>query len=125
MLTTNEPQHLPVLAAPMHSPAQIQEFVHRFMNHIGLPPQRESYIKLNAMPANSKRSSPKSVPWLSLRGIWLQKAGFTEYQYAKTIAFKGMLIVIPGINPPLITDKDLQHFTAFYNKVIRHVHAQK
>lgn len=125
MSTTNAPQHLPVLAEPMHSPAQILEFVNRFMNQIGLPPQRESFIKLNAMSTNSKRSPQKSVPWLSLRGTWLQKAGFVEYKYAQTIAFKGLLIVIPGINPPVATDRDIQNLIALANKLARHVHSQK
>lgn len=125
MPTTNEPQHLPVLAEPMHSPAQILEFVNRLTHQMGLHLQRENFIKLNAVPTKNKKSSPKSVPWLSLRGIWLQKAGFVENKHAKTIAFKGMLIIIPGIDRPLVTYRDLQHFTAIYNKLHRYVHTPK
>lgn len=116
---------LPAEAASIHSPAQILELVNRFMHEKGLTPQRENFIKLNSMSANSKRFPKKSVPWLSLRGVWLQNAGFAPYGYAKTIACKGMLIVIPGLHPPPVNDNDLRHLSTILQKLSNYVHAQK
>ncbi|AXY73368.1 hypothetical protein D3H65_04965 [Paraflavitalea soli] len=116
---------LPAEAAPMHSPAQILELVQRFMLEKGLPPQRESFIKLNGVPTKSKISPRRSVPWLSLRGAWLQNAGLAPNGYAKTIAFNGMLIVIPGLHPPVVNDNDLRHLSTIIQKLSNHVHAQK
>jgi hypothetical protein len=116
---------LPAQVEPLYRATEMLEFVNKLTQEKGLTPQRESFIKLNAMSANSKNSPQKSVPWLSLHGIWLQNAGFVKYEYAKTIAFNGMLIVIPGLNPPPFTCRDFQNFTAFYNKFTRYVHTQK
>jgi|GEM_PF-1464232 len=116
---------LPAEAASMHSPAQILQLVKGFMLEKGLPLQRESFIKLNGVPTKSRISPPKSVPWLSLRGVWLQNAGLEPNGYAKTIALNGMLIVIPGLCPPPVNDNDLRHLSTIYNKLYNHVYTQK
>jgi hypothetical protein len=124
-VTQSPPLLLPVAAEPLYSPPQILELVNRFMQEKGLTLQRQNHIKLNSIPANGIKDPQKSVPWLSLRGAWLQKAGFAQYEYAKTIACQGMLIVIPGINPPVVTERDLQHIDTLRNKIARYVHTQK
>jgi hypothetical protein len=116
---------LPAEAAIMYSPTQILELVIRSMQEKGLAPQRESFIKLNAVPTKSKISPRKLVPWLSLRGVWLQNAGLAPNGYAKTIAFNGMLIVIPGLCPPPVNHNDLRHLSTLIQKLTNHVQTQK
>lgn len=116
---------LPVQAEPLHSPAQMLALIQRFMQEKEIPLQRESYIKLNSMTINSNGPGRKSVPWLSLSGVWLQNAGFKEYEHAKTIALNGMLIVIPGIAPPMVTPNDVRRLNAIVKKINNYVHAQK
>jgi hypothetical protein len=80
---------------------QMQDNVAIFLELLGVTPLRSTVNKISSRVANSNMPGECSVPQLLLSGKWMQDAGFKEYGHVRIITIRGMLIIIPGVPPPV------------------------
>lgn len=80
---------------------QMQENIALFMKLLGVTPLRDTVNKVHEHTANYNMPGQCHVPRLHLYGKWMQDAGFKEHTHARIITIRGMLIIIPGVQPPV------------------------
>lgn len=80
---------------------QMQENISKFLQLLGVTPLRDAVNKVHEHIANYNMPGQCSVPRLHLYGKWMQDAGFKEETYVRIITIRGMLIIIPGVHPPV------------------------
>lgn len=87
-------------AEPAYTPTELEQLLVHLLQEKGLSPIRETFTTLNSFSAPTFINQYKTVPWLRMYGEWMKAAGFIEHEQAKAIAYKGMLILIPGLRRP-------------------------
>ena len=80
---------------------QMQENIAIFLELLGATPLRDTVNKVHEHTANYNMPGQCHVPRLHLYGKWMQDAGFKEHTHARIITIRGMLIIIPGVPPPV------------------------
>lgn len=80
---------------------QMQENVAIFMELLGATPLRDTVNKVHEHIANYNMPGQCHVPRLHLYGKWMQDAGFKEQGHVRIITIRGLLIIIPGVPPPV------------------------
>ncbi len=80
---------------------QMQENISLFLQLLDVTPLRDTVNKVHEHIANYNMPGQCKVPRLHLYGKWMQAAGFKEETYARIITIRGMLIIIPGVPPPV------------------------
>ena len=79
----------------------MQENVAIFLELLGVTPLRDTIKTVYTRVANYNMPGECCVPQLLLFGKWMQDAGFKEHAHARIITIRGLLIIIPGVPPPV------------------------